>query len=95
MFSCVVPGPQNAVHLSAHGSDIDNMPGASGPHPREQQLREPCGTEQIDLKLIARFFNIYLFYGPIEAKTGIIDQYINTSGLSQNGLHAGDNLRVE
>ena len=70
------------------------MPGASGPHGGEQELREPRGTEKINLKLIACFVHTDLFYRAVETKTGVVDQHIDTASLIQNGIHAGYDVLI-
>ena len=50
-------------------------------------MREMRRAEEIDLKLVASLIDTDLFDRAIQAKTGIIDQYIDPSGLRQNGVH--------
>lgn len=88
----MIPGSQRKTNLTAHRGNIDDCARALLTHLWEQELGEPGQTEQVHFELVTGIIDRGVLYRTVAAKTGVIDQYINFTNLSEDRLYHAANI---
>ena len=87
MLGCRIQPHIRGRKETEHGTDVDDASRALRAHVRQDCPRRAQDAEQVGVEQGAGFLYRGFFDRPDQHHTGIVDEYVNTAGARDDGLH--------